>query len=138
MEWAEYLCNENYKEITYIPPSVHRQQSLRNIALYMHLVDSLLVWKDFIIEQRPEIMGMEPYLSLRALPDLLTKGLGSITLRHFLQLDCEVTLKEELEEMETDLVPVADFFHNEQLIEAHERLRELYDLIEGLEEEEVG
>ena len=117
---------------------MHRQRSLRNIALYMRLIDSLIVWKDFINEQRPEMKGMETYLSPRALPDLLTEGLGPITVRHFLELECEVTLKEELEELEMDLVTVADFFRDDQLIEAYERLRELYDLIEGLEEEEVG
>ena len=117
---------------------MNRQQSLKNIALYTRLLASLQVWKDFLNFKRPDIKLMEAYISPRALPDLLTEGLGPVTVRHFLSLDCEFTLKEMLEEMESDLVPVCDFFRDDQLCEAYERLSNLQQLIEDLHEEEVG
>ena len=135
---AEYLCDVNYKEITYVPPTIPRRQSLINLSLYIHFVDSLIVWKDFINEQRPEVQDMEAYLSPRALPDQLAEALGPITVRQFLVKESETVVKEELEEAETDLVEVADFFCGDQLIEAYMRLYHLYILIEELEEEEVG
>ena len=127
-----------YKEISYVPPTITRRQSLINIGLFIRLIDSLIVWKDFINEQRPEMSGMEEYLSRRALPDLLTEGLGSITVREFLVKQTETDVKNELEEIEADLVVVADFFLSEQLIEAYMRLCNLFTLIEELDEEEVG
>ena len=135
---AEYLCDENYEEIDYIPPTIPRRQSLINVGLLIRLVDSLIVWKDFINEQRPEMSGMEAYLSPRALPDLLVEALGLITVRQFLVKPNEISVKEELEEAEVDLVVVADFFRSDQLVEAYMRLYHLFTRIEELEEEEVG
>ena len=136
---AEYLCDVRYNEIDYVPPTIPRHRSLVNIALYLHLFDSIIVWKDFINEQRPEIemQGMEDYLSPRALPDLLIDALGPITVQEFLARDCEIAVKEDLEEAETDLVVVADFFLGDQLVEAYARLYNLFNLIEDLEEEEA-
>lgn len=113
-----------------IPSSVNLQRALTNISLYKSFLNMLLVWKNFVNIQRPDLKDMEVYLSPRALPDLLTDGLSHLTVLEFLNYDCAVTLKELIDEMEVDMVPVADFIRDDQLHEAFDRIAHIQSLLE--------
>ena len=124
--------------ITYVPPTVDREQSLRNIAIFIRFITTLETWKEFRTFKKPETAEMEVYLSNHALPSLITSGLGPLTVRQFLKEEDEVRLKRRLEAMQHDLFPVIHYLCQDQLEEAHKRLSKLYHLITDLQEEEVG
>lgn len=120
-----------------IPSSVNRQRALKNISIYKNFLNKLLVWKSFLNIQRPDLKDMEVYLSPRALPDLLTDGLSNLTVLEFLNFDCTVTLKEETDQMEVDMVPIVDFLRDDQLNEAFRRIDHILDcFLDGITEEE--
>ena len=107
-----------------------RRQAIANLNLYIKLLSVLVLEKDFLNFRTPEIKNVEVYVSLRALPDMLTEGTGPVTVLHFLKASCDFELYDIMEEMEANLVPIVVFFPDDQLADAYERLIELRTLLE--------
>ena len=127
---AEYLCDENYLDIEEILPSLDRRQAIANLNLYIKLLSVLTLEKDYVNYIKPELKAVEVYLSLRTLPDFLTEGTGPVTVLHFLKSNCDFELHDIMSEMEMDLVPIVEFFPDDQLATAYERLINLRELLE--------
>ena len=115
-----------------------REQSLRNIDIFIGFITRLLIQKELRLFQRPETAGMEVYLTHNALPSFIAHGLGPLTVCQFLKEEDEVSLKRRLEVMAEDLFPIIHYLRRDHLEEAHTRLYKLKKLIEDLQEEEVG
>lgn len=118
-------------EIEEIPHNVDRLQAIANLNLYIKLLSILLWEKKYVDYLKPQLKAVEVYLSPRALPDLLTEGTGPITVLHFLKANCDFELHDIMSELEMDLCPIVEFFRDDQVAEAFDRLIHLRTILEG-------
>ena len=112
-----------------------RDRALRNIDLYLNLICTVTLERNFYKTLHPEIASNQTYLSRGTLPYLLTEGAGTQTVLEFLTDSWEDVLKENVEELEMTLVALVDLFFDDQLALAYKRLINLYERIEeGLDD----
>ena len=74
-------------------------------------------------------------MSTRALPDLLSECTCNITVLDFLEADIDDELKLALENLEMELLAVAEFFNVDQLEDAKARLEHLLSILDGFDAE---
>lgn len=116
-----------------LPSSLDIQQAIDNINLYISLFSVVRLERNLAISLRPEISLYGPHFSSRTLPDLITEVTGPITIREFFEAPCNDEVKVTVEELQMDLVPLADLLRDSQLNLVDNRLIHLREVLEDID-----
>ena len=133
-ELAEYLCDENYEEISIedIPTNLDREQAVENIRLYINLLVTLHLEKNFC--WKPRDTTYSAFVSHETMPRLLTERIP-MTVLEFLCKKSEDNLQDALEKVEYTLRLILDVIPKDQISVAYCRLNRLCDIVEFEEHE---
>ena len=134
---ADYLTDPNYASITEIPSNVDLDCALENVTLYEKVISVVILERNRLNFDNPDIVDCHSCFSHNTLPYLLIEGLGTQTVLDFLTDMWEDVLSENLNELKSLLMPVADLLNEEQLNLAYKRLHNLCDLIQSLKQNKL-
>lgn len=120
---ADYLCDEEYAEITSIPSTVESVTAVHNIDQFMETMSLLILARFNFTQEHPDKANSQT--SRAHLPYLMTESLGDCTVLDFLQDTDDETLYHIFEEMGALIVPVVEHICDDQLHLAYKRLSAL-------------
>ena len=106
--------------------------ALRNITSYEEVISFVILERDFLKNNNPDFVACQAHYSYSTLPYLLTEGLGTQTVLEFLTDTWEDVVNDNLEELKSVLMPVADLLSEEQLDLSYKRLHNLRGLVTQL------
>lgn len=111
--------------------------ALENVTLYEKVISVVILERNRLNFDNPDIVNCHSSFSQSTLPYLLIEGLGTQTVLDFLTDMWEDVLRENLNELKSLLMPVADLLNEEQLNLAYKRLHNLCDLIQSLKQNKL-
>ena len=92
------------------------------------MMTHVILEREFVKRIKPEIKEVAPFLSKDTFPELLRRHSGKITLFDFLNMSID-NAHDMAEDLTMALTPLVDFFCDDKLSRAYERLLNLSDLL---------